>query len=71
MLQSVAHVAGIRNFIHLTWPRLAGRRQFWRRLEAHTFALQQRAFLREPAAIFDQRTIGADQAMTATALSRV
>ena len=33
--------------------------------------LQQPAFPREPAAIFDQRTIGADQAMTANELSLV
>jgi len=33
--------------------------------------LQQPAFPREPAAIFNQRTIGADQAMTANELSLV
>ena len=38
-------------------------------ISAHALVLQQPAFPREPAAIFDQRTIGADQAMTANALS--
>ena len=30
--------------IHLTWPRLAGRRQFWRQLEPRAFVLQRRGY---------------------------
>ena len=41
------------------WPRVTGRRR-----EIYALVLQQPALPRESAAIFDQRTVGADQAMT-------